>query len=136
MLPSIKVKPCANHVSDGFRVMCLLMLWVVFIVWISWLFAGGPLKRKGHWNMENITYIFKASLKIFRYALLLLWFLLLFFPLNYINLYLKALCSVYFLEKITWLYVYCKYIKYTIFVFNMTVSVIYHISLSQFKYQF
>lgn len=32
--------------------------------------------------------------------------------------YIKALRSVYFLERIIWLYVYCKYIKSTIFVFN------------------
>lgn len=36
------------------------------------------------------------------------------------DLYLKALRPVYLLEKISWLYVYCKYIKYTIFVFNTT----------------
>lgn len=63
MLPLIKVKPCANHVSDGFRVMCLPMLWVVFNVWIS---CRRTFQKERALKQENITYIFKASLKIFR----------------------------------------------------------------------
>lgn len=49
---------------------------------------------------------------------ILFLFILFYFYLNSMNL--KALISVYFLVKITWLYVYCKFIKYTIFVSKFT----------------
>lgn len=97
-----------------------LMLWVVFNVLISWLFAGGPLLKKGggwgHWH-RTISPIFSKHL--FRF-LDTLYCLSLFFSLNHMDLYLKALCSVHFLEWIIWLYVYCKYIK-SIFVFKQTI---------------
>jgi len=58
-------------------------------------------EKKRALKSENITYIFKASLKVFRYAWLLHWnsFLFFFFSLDHLNLYLKALCSVNFLGK-------------------------------------
>lgn len=73
--------------------------------------AGALSRGEGHQDMKISPIFSKASLKIFRYALLLLWiFFPLFFKLH--EFIFKALCSVYFLENITWLYVYCKYIKY------------------------
>lgn len=105
---------------------------VTVLEWCVWLFCGrysicefhdslqGTFGKEKGIEIKNITY-FQSIMEDFRYALLLLWFCFI-FSLNYMNLYLKALCSVYFLEKITWLYVYCKYIKYTIFVFNMNLS--------------
>lgn len=112
MLPFITVKPCANHVSDGFREMCLLTVWVVsdvhFMAVCRW-----PLRRKRQWN-KKISPIFSKHHIIASLVSLYPFKLNSFFLFN-------SLCSVCW-KILHWLYVYCKYIKNTIFVFKTMVS--------------
>lgn len=82
MLPLIKVKASTNNVSDGFRA---FDAGLVFHVFISWFFAGGPLLNMGpggHW-LGKILPIFSkhffSSLNMF-----FCWCLFFFTPYEFI----------------------------------------------------